>query len=303
MLGSAPSGRSRYYKRVNTQRWAGSSYPSGAKRLFLQNSLARTKVIQQRRLPSAYGLASKSYVKRLISANEELKHASYYVQQGLVGFSAGGFSSLNVNVISPYPGLCQINQGSGQGDRLGNRIKIKKALLKFQICEVAYDATLNNEPCPIDIRLVIFNTKSNYPFGSALMGTLLSQFFQNGDSTSTITSLPSDIMKPLNKDSMVVFHDKFYKLGPAVLSANTAHQAGYDNFANNDYRLQVSDEIDVTAAMAKFCSWNDTVTIPTSKYLYAVFLPSKYTPGISTFGANEVPMVQTLGIDIDFQDA
>lgn len=220
-------------------------------------------------------LAVQRYVKRKIALNEEVKQQNssiggLYIQPYNAVAGATGWYSNCVFACSTYPGSSyQINQGTGQGDRIGNKIRTKKLVMKFIFNPTSYNATTNTNPKPVDLRVFwLYNKDDSETLPSQLDFT---KFFQLGDTSSAPQSFLADMMLEVNKDLFHVYAERRYKLGYQNASA-AGTVTGSEYFANNDYSYNVIDEIDLTPYTAKTFTFSDSNSQPNTRGLFCVIL-------------------------------
>lgn len=219
--------------------------------------------------------AVKRFVNRRIALNEEVKQQNVsvgglYVQPYNTGTSATSWYLNNVFACTPYPGSSYtIAQGAGQGDRIGNKIRTKKLVMKYIFNPAAYNAVTNSAPAPMDIRMFWLYDKD----GSETLPSQLdfTKFFQVGDASASPQSYIADMMLDVNRDLFQVYAERRYKLGYQQVSA-AGVLANNEYYANNDYQYNVMDEIDLTPYTSRVFTFNDNNNSPNTKGLYCVVL-------------------------------
>ena len=104
--------------------------------------------------------AANLAVKRALARNIEVKHRTF---TGANYVSNAGSAIANVYALgygtfplSPFASYIGIAQGGEEGNRIGNRIKTKKAMLNLCVFPNAYDATNNPTPGPCILKLWIY---------------------------------------------------------------------------------------------------------------------------------------------------
>jgi len=99
----------------------------------------RKKVYRKKPIVSK---AVKTYVKRTISANIENKvHVDYAINQTIT--TASGGSAITHRALLP-----QLINGTGAGQRVGNNVHVKSAVIRGSVNLLQYNATTNPVPAP-----------------------------------------------------------------------------------------------------------------------------------------------------------
>jgi len=154
--------------------------------------------------------------------------------------------------LSPYNGYLTIQQGSTQGSRTGNKIRIKRAKLNIILFPQPYDVSGNPSPRPQYVKMWFVRPKAQ-----ANTTTLtINNFFQNGGSASAFSGLLNDLVSQVNSQQYTLLGSKVFKLGNSVISSPgvTASQL----FSNNDFPLSVIRTIDITKYLYKEYLFNDS---------------------------------------------
>jgi len=144
-----------------------------------------------------------------------------------------------------------VPQGVENGQRIGNRISTKRLLLRYTLHNSGYNATTNSIPFPQIVRLFFFKIKGNTTAPPAL-GDLVginAQFFDsNIVNAGGFTGSIPDLNQVINGDAYTYITHRTHKIGYAE---NTQQPStNYANGANNDFKLSVVSQIDLT----KYCS-------------------------------------------------
>lgn len=262
---------------------------------FKRTYRKKSKKSTYRRKASSTALITT--IKRVVNHTRELKTFQWgYQHLPLYSYSTGSnFAANNVIPLIPTSTSTPLIQGIGNSDRIGNEIRIKKATLKLTLYPTNYDATLNPQPEPFDVRLIILHAKNN-PTNLIVSST----FFDQNNSTSSPQDDLQDQLSNINKDVYVVNRDKHYKIGSAINSASGVNQA-WQHFANNDYKRNQMITLDVTNALPKSIVWDDTDTTPTSFQPNAVILISKAN-GVG-LSADIEPIKYFMEMTIQYYDA
>lgn len=165
----------------------------------------------------------------------------------------------------------QMVQGAPQGGRIGNRVRIKSAKLKFRISTTFQNGTTNPLPQPQIVRTILYydrkdpNNAAGVPFAPILAGS--TETFQSGSSDSQFQGNQHDLTRDFNEDRWSVLWQKDYKVGfdrypvPALPSES-------EQYGNNDFMMHRDQVVDYTKYIIKNPRWNDTDLTPSTRGLY-----------------------------------
>lgn len=269
----------------------------------LRKAVKKTKPV----IPQAY----KDYVaKKLDDAIEDKEISKQYDTFPLWN----GFNNMadlllaNIFCLGPYDGTFGpgIVQGTSQGTRIGNRITIKKSILKFNICPQVADLETNLHPQPNLVRIVLFKVRQDADY-TAVANIITNSFFNDGINDEPVSGLTIDVTKPLNKDVMTVYRDFIIKVGyevnysPLSYGGTVPPLTVYPS-TNNDFKMSHQLTLDVTKYLPKRVHYNDNTTIPETKQCWMVILPVNYNgTAPPALGASELRAQMTH--TIHYEDA
>lgn len=240
----------------------------------------------------------KRMIKREIARNIENKtQQAYNLQQDIYPSNSTQFDSVITPCHPDAVGLI-ISQGTGQGQRIGNKIKIKKLTFKGVMHPTQYNATTNSTPAPCMVKFWFFYDKD----APTLTPTVKTDgdFFQFGNTTSGMQNDLMDMFAPVNTDRYRVLHTKIFKLGYASYTGTGAlPQQG--NLANNDFKLNCPFSFDLTKYVPKFYDFRDTATNPTTRGLYFM-AQAVYANGAQMSSAT-VPAQMSYVQSVEYEDA
>lgn len=258
--------------------------------------VARSKMLNQIR-KHALNVVQRSEVRNLISRKIEDKVRIWSISRQLSSTSNAPDAN-NVMALSPYSAQLQIDQGVGQGARVGNRIKIKKSILRIMLTPQQYSASANPAPRPQIVRMVLFYDRLNTtvtptPFANA-------DFFDNNNSVGGFAGNTTDLVRMFNTDRYRILKVKTFKLGFANY-AGTSANADAQTFANNDYKLNIVKRYDITKHLVKNVLYIDNNSNPSSRGLWLMF----YTmpANTSTFGSTDFPLLLSGQVETHYEDA
>lgn len=163
-----------------------------------------------------------------------------------------------------------IPQSVTQGGKIGNRIKIKSAKLKFILFPNFFNTDTNPNPEPQMVRCILYydrldpNLSTASPFAPILAGS--TETFQNGATDAQFQGTMHDMTRSFNDDRFKIMWEANYKIGFAQQFNPTNTPA--QNFANNDYSVNKYVTLDYTKHLIKTVKWNDTNLGPSVRGLY-----------------------------------
>ncbi|UYD39128.1 MAG: capsid protein [Wigfec virus K19_593] len=214
---------------------------------------------------------SKSSLKQLI-ANTVLSLAEVKNQVYTNVLNVAGYTSNNASAqflpVSPYTGLLDIAQGYGDGERIGNKIRIKKLTMEYILWPLQYNGTTNATPSPQEFKIWFFKDKINTT--AVASPTSIQNFFDDGNTTITPTGSIPDLARPVNKLSYTLCTSRIHKIGTAAYEG-TGVNVGSQSYANNDFKLNVRHKVDLTRYCPKVMQYDDLASIPTSPLLQCWF--------------------------------
>lgn len=195
-------------------------------------------------------MAIKKYVKAAISRKAETK--STYVQNAINFGSILESPDLNLAPILWYPSYHTLSIGASDGNRLGNKVTIKKVYLRYTLNCLGYDAITNPNPLPVHVQLFLIRLKGQ----KNTLPPDVSRIYNLGGSAFANTGGLVDLNASLNTD---LFQGKIWshKLG----FANYAGSGGLlaqQTFANNDFPLNIVKRLDITRMFQKTALFDDS---------------------------------------------
>lgn len=208
----------------------------------------------------------KAIVNSAIARNSEDKSFQVYRPSvPIVSYNHANFNSY-IFPVSPFAGYCQIDQGTGAGNRIGNKIKLKKVKLGLIIYPLPYNVSTNPTPQPVEIRMWLLYDKEN----PLIVPSLDASFCQLGNSAQALTSQLNDMVAPVNTDRWRVMMSRTFKVGFANFEGSGVSTA-QPYFQNNDFKLNIKRTYDITDHLIKNVQYNDNSSDPMTRGLFAVF--------------------------------
>jgi len=160
-----------------------------------------------------------------------------------------------------------IAQGVADNQRIGNRIRVVSNKIRYSLVPLPYNATTNVSPQPQEVVMWFFRDKTQPTSNSLNVSTVLGpggDILNHGNADAGLYGDLTDYMYVLNKDKYTYLTHRRFKLGFST-NGGTGVSNAYQSFANNDFKMNYSGEIDLTRYTPKEIVWEDTNTNPQSK--------------------------------------
>jgi len=173
--------------------------------------------------------------------------------------------------LHPTQNRIQISQGTGQGQRIGNQIRTKSSYIKGILYANQRDVTYNPTPKPAEVMIYIYRIigqGASVPTGTNAM----TNFYQNGSSSSSPTGLLEDLTTPINRDQYRVVYQRKFKIGSAE-NTGVGSSTGNQFFANNDYKRNATFYIPLTKFMDKRIKYSDASLTCNNDALLMAIIP------------------------------
>lgn len=193
--------------------------------------------------------------KKVVSAQAENKTVQFFTTNQRIYPSGSASFGSSIFPVSPYTGYLEIPQGVGQGNRIGNKIKVKSIRFKGTLWPRPYDPTDNPNPVPCQIVFWFFINRST-PNATP---TSVTGFLQDGDSSRNLSGQLSDLMSRVNNDQYKFLGRRIFKIGYSAYEG-TGIQPAFQAYNNNDFKLNQKFNIDITKMAIKNCIYNDDVS-------------------------------------------
>lgn len=225
----------------------------------------------KKRRPARNKLGGKAFtkaVKKVMMRNVETKTFSVFRPINFLYNNSNATNWQNsIRPLSPFAGTgnIEIFNGIQQGQRIGNKITITRAVFRGSLNPLIYNNVSNTLPQPKIVKMFIFYDKANNTFESVPDST----FLQLGNGTAPLQGTTIDMMAKVNSDRWRVLTTRTFKLGYADYSG-TGVPNGSQGFSNNDFKLNHRFSIDITKYLIKNVKFNDTDTSPTTRGLFMI---------------------------------
>jgi len=170
------------------------------------------------------------------------------------------------NIIDCSTIWSNISQGTGEGNRIGNKITFRKYMFNFIL---NYNVAVN---VPQFVRMWVItykfdpNNASTADIWSCINGAITSarNFFDNGNSSNGMDGTLLDLVSPVNTNVVTVHKCKTFKVGAA-----TAPSGGL-TAGNNDFKYAIKSRVNLLKYQ-KRVQFNDAASTSYNKKIFIIF--------------------------------
>lgn len=188
----------------------------------------------------------------------------------------------NVIMITPNAVTMPIDQGVGQGQRIGNRIKLTYASLRAIFLPINEGTA--NQTLPVIIRCMFMYDKRN-PTSVPTPGQN-GDFFQNGNSASGFDGTMNDLLRPINTDRYAVFNLRSFKVGWATTYGMGSGDPAQAYSANNEFKLMGIYKKNYMKHIVKNLRYDDNELEPASRGLWFFYYAVPISPNATALFNN-----------------
>lgn len=215
--------------------------------------------------------ATTQIVKQVVTKMLEKKTQQVYDLERLMYFydTVNPFLASNIIPIGFQTTGIDIQQGTNQQDRIGNKITVQNLTFSYHFVYKKYSSS-NPTPTPLQLKMFLVYEKET----PSTQPTSLSEFFQFG-STATSPTIGGDLIDmwaPINKDRFTCVYSKIHKLGYASFNSAVGGDPASGNFANNDYHMTAEGVINYTKYLPKIVNYADNNIDSVSRRLWLIVL-------------------------------
>lgn len=240
------------------------SKKNAAKKKKVTKASAKSNTVSKQTLTKAV----KKEVYRLAESKSISYNFNGLLGNGLVYYSNASWGTYNIFPITPYSTYLNIAQGTGEADRIGNKIRTARLTYRGVLSANAYNVGWNVTPNAQFVRMIIFSRKDT---GNTLL-TTVNGFFNNGNTTSSPQSNMFDLVAPYNKMLYTVKYVKTFKIGPQINSVTgSGAQPNQQYNSNNDFNRAVVFDVDLTKYIPKTIVYNDGTNTPSNDTVFCMF--------------------------------
>lgn len=268
------------------------------KRSYKKRMPAKKRYARGGRKSSAVSSAVKTYVNKTIHSNIENKQTQ--AQVGRMFGNIANSATLSVHPLTPYPSILTIAQGPGQAERTGNEVRVRKAILKYVLYPTKYNAETNNSLVPLEIQMFLGYVKNSS--GLVPQFSDFDNLYQYNNTVNPVLGNLYDLNQKINTDYWCVKKYWRHKLGySTIIDSDSNPATAYANYANNDFKLNIVNTIDITKHYPKRLKFNDVSDILQGAGLFFWF--QAVAADGSTLAGSQVPATILWQIDVHYEDA
>lgn len=265
------------------------------------------KKVFKKRAPRATSFV-KRVVKKVLSKTIETKvQVMDWVLNPLCLQNTTATLGGNYVVLNPSNatlGAYTINRGTGSGQMIGDRIRLKSAVLDYVVTLHPFNATTNTQPRPAYLRAFIYKNKKapqNDPQVTNICGNgVNANFFEIGTSDIGFVGTLTDLNQKINNDAYTYYAHRTWKLGNSVPQAGTNNTTPIYTYANNDFKMSVVGKWNVTRHLPKIMRRDDN-GVWQDDYIILLFQVMS-ADGVLLANSQQLINIQ-LSIDLKYTDA
>jgi len=258
---------------------------------YVKKSGSKKRVYKSKNSNASFNKKVKAVISRMV----ETKVSDYRAGIAIPAVNNANYS-VSIVPCTPFQSFLSIPQGTGQGERIGNEIKIKKLEIKGVITATGYNAGSNLSPRPIFVKL-FFLTRKDSPME---LYSSTTDIFQYGSSSEGFGSALFNCMRKVNTDEWMVHTTRTFKVGYAS-NDGTGGISGNQYYNNNDFKLSNMFSLDLTKYCVKTFKFDDNTVNPTTRNI--VMYPIMWTCDSTTVGAGEVLANLQYNLHCEYEDA
>lgn len=166
----------------------------------------------------------------------------------------------------------EINQGTGEGDRRGNEIKVRRGLFKMLITPLPYNATTNTNPMPFIFKYWVISIRQGFASNTVTnVQGMQNDFFDAGNAAAGMTYTTADFINPINDDKYIVHKSGERKVFWQEYIGTGGPGAVAGNGTSNDFKAFARVTVDYTKYIPRRIRYVDGSVAPSSKCVWLVF--------------------------------
>jgi len=266
------------------------------RRKGLRKRAYRRKSTVARSKKGSVSVGVKKYVKNQIHRNIENKCVQ--IQNALSFGNYVESTDLNAFPMLPLTGYFTIPQGTGQGGRIGNTLKVRKVMLSYVVFAQPYDVLVNPTPIPQEVDMYLGYVREKPSTVPTNIDT--ASLYQAGSSTATPQGSLRDLVSTINTDYWIIKKRWRHKIGYSS-NSGTGGNAGNAFFANNDFKLNEVRKLNITSMCPATMKFNDATNTQLNRNLFFMFQAVRSDGAVA--GGTILPCRIEYFIDIEYEDA
>lgn len=251
--------------------------------------------VKKSRKPRRVGKKAVAKIaKRVVNSMTETKFMRTAVFNGSLYGDPAALNYQN-NFFSVAPTIGSITQGTGQGNRIGNKIRLTRVVMNVILN--ATDSSwpryimmyiISDKRYPTDVTEAQLQDACNGAAGSG------NNILQDGNQSIGFQKRLTDVMQRINDDRFTVYKKRCFRLGYANQPVGTAQ-------GNNDFPFMRRIKINLLKYMPKLFRYADASTVPAlQRRVYVCFHVVSAQGG--QLAATDVGCNINYAYDIKFKD-
>lgn len=244
----------------------------------------------------------KMAIRKEIKREVEVKsRQTYYGTVGLYGPASAAFDSVCNFVVCPSSTACDIQQGTGEGQRIGNQVRTRKLVFSGVLTPKPHSSTSNPDPHPMEIKMFFYRQRND---PAVLPPAPSTDFFQFNNTSNAIPDSLMNQLEVVNTDKYQLFTTRSYKVGYAVNSATNQTPGTImpgQVAASNDFQLNCKFRVDLTKYLPKVVRYNDNNAEPTTPGIYCLFVLARADG--TAIGTSAIPAQVAAVLNYEYEDA
>lgn len=278
----------------------------------LRSGTAKTTIKKAVRKARNRNFAGK--VRAVIGRMAETKVANYAIQnKNIINVNSSAFQGTIVVLGSgsggQYP--MEISQGTGQANRIGNKITTQRLMIRGDVrLNTYFNNTTNYNPVPGYVTMWVVKLKPFLDDDVTTLKTVIDgSFFQAGNGAVGMTGQLQDLYRMPNAQQITVLKRRVWKIGTSSMPGGGASGSGDQSnqyWNNNDFRLSHLFKQDLTKCVPKILNFQDTNNnnVDRKSYLFFSFIRVDGAIPQTNLGAysGAVPAYLDYEIDYTFKD-
>lgn len=253
-----------------------SRYPK-KRAVGLVRILKKRKVTKRGLIKRRAPLATRKYVKSLLSRSQETKQAMPSTANNVEIQPYGIASTHGSTHFNFAPMFSTIAQGTGNGQRIGDSIKVQRLTLQgFMNFDPSHYGDTDYMKNPLYVKMIVFRRKDDVIDPCNYGTTGINDLLLNGSIASAPQNLPSDMWRRFNTNVYKIYATRLFKLGNSAPSNNPQDTGQW----NNDFSFSKRFSIDLSKHVDKVM-FSETTGQPTNVSFNVAFLvcfANGYTP-------------------------
>lgn len=265
----------------------------------MRKFIKRRKSLRNNRIKKTFKRKALRRAMAVVAKREIAKAAENKVLRGSLARKLGSYPPNyplfdTRNIIDTSEVLRNLALGTGSGNRIGNKIKLKRYMMKFMLWPNSTSTT------PVFVKMWVVSDKLNptnvtaSDIETAMDNTAFQPggtFFENGNSTSGCLGNFQDLQMDVNRDRFTVHKTRVFKL-------SVAQQPG--TAGNNDFKLNHQFSVNVLKYHPKVIKYQDAITGSWyTRRVFIIFEVINYDDTAAGVGSDAASLSHTANIQYE----